>query len=339
MQLKTVTAPSPAFLRLNDYMSRQRELSLASGASLLIIHGDTIVHEWYEGHHDLSPDSRPIDVDSQFHLASVRKTYLGFAVSLAIEEGRIASVDDLAADYLEDADRTLLAGTTIRHLLTHTHGLQARGIQERVFPPGTDWSYNNAGMHLLFRIVGSVFGQPLAEVLRERVFEPLGFAQTGWRKERTEPLVWMNDDAYDGDQGADNNMFASTRELAYWGYLHLTKGLVDGRQIAPRGVFERVAGVTSPAELPADRPRNGFIWRVQDRPLDIAELGPTLPAGSYQSLGAYGCAVLVLPSHDAVAVRMLNQREKNPAGYDYLADIRGFGDVVKETLEYASIIK
>ncbi|MBM7569269.1 serine hydrolase domain-containing protein [Paenibacillus sacheonensis] len=339
MQLSNETASSPVFLRLNDYMSRQKELSLSSGASLCLIHRDAIVHEWYEGQHDRAPGSRRIDADSQFHLASVRKTYLGFAVSLAIEEGRIASVDDLAADYLADADRSLLAGTTIRHLLTHTHGLQARGIQARVFPPGTDWSYNNTGLHLLFRIVGNVFGKPLADVLRERVFEPLGFSQTGWRKERTERLVWMNDDRYDDDHGADNNMFASTRELAYWGYLHAAKGVVGGKQIVPSGVFERAAAVTSPEELPADRPRNGFIWRVQERPSDISELGPSLPAGSYQSLGAYGCAVLVLPSHDAVAVRMLNQCEKDPPGYDYLADIRGFGDVVKAALEYASIIK
>ena len=32
------------------------------------------MHEWYDGRSDSNPGSRPIDADSQFHLASIRKT-------------------------------------------------------------------------------------------------------------------------------------------------------------------------------------------------------------------------------------------------------------------------
>ncbi|MBO7744771.1 beta-lactamase family protein [Paenibacillus sp. MWE-103] len=328
-------SPAGAFRRLDAYMEETREL-LSTGSALCVVRGDAVVHEAYGGRHGAEPGSRPIDAASQFHLASVRKTYLGFAVSLAIEEGRIASLDDAAADYLEDAGEVPLEGITLRHLLTHTHGLRRGGEAGREFPPGTGWSYNNSGVNLLIRIVARVFGKPPAEVLRERVFRPLGFARTDWRAERTEELVWM-DEAYGTDDGSEANLFANARELAYWGALHLNGGGFAGVRIAPRRVFERAAAVASPEGLPARYPRNGFLWQVQAGPSERSELGPSLPAGAFQSLGVYGSAVLVLPSHGAAAVRMLNGFKPNPPGYDYLADIRRFGDLVLEALECASM--
>ncbi|GIP18084.1 hypothetical protein J40TS1_37260 [Paenibacillus montaniterrae] len=60
----------------------------------------------------------------------------------------------------------------------------------------------------------------------------------------------------------------------------------------------------------------------------MTELGDKLPIGSYQSLGITGCACLVIPELNVVAARMYNQTKPNPAGYDYLADIKTFGNMV-----------
>jgi len=47
------------------------------------------------------------------------------------------------------------------------------------------------------------------------------------------------------------------------------------------------------------------------------------------NLSAYfGNAVLVIPERNTVAVRMLNQTVRNPAGYDYVRDIQTFGNMV-----------
>ncbi|RAP77412.1 serine hydrolase domain-containing protein [Paenibacillus montanisoli] len=310
---------------INDYMRLTQQQLACSAAAICILQHGQIVHEWYAGTHEAGGGGRTVGPESQFHLASIRKTYLGFAVSLALEEGKIGSVDDEVTSYLELPDTELLRHTTIRHLLTHTHGL--KGGHTRMFPPGTDWSYNNSGVNLLIRLIENVYGCPLAELLQERVFEPLGFSATGWRKERSEQLVWMNE-TYAGERGDEANLFANARELAYWGQLHLTKGEAGGRQMFPRSVFERATTAASPASLPESLPRNGFFWWVQDLPRAMSELGDRLPAGSYQSLGIYGNAVLVIPQGNIVAVRMLNQSGENPPGYDYLADIKNFGNIV-----------
>jgi CubicO group peptidase (beta-lactamase class C family) len=319
-----------AFEELNQYTLGIKNVIAASAASTFVIHNERIVNEWYAGHHDhdrhdYRGNRRLVDAESRFHIASTRKTYLGFAISLALYEGKLNSVNDYVTEYLTELDKSLLGHTTIRHLLTHTHGLQ--GQHKRLFPPGTDWKYNNTGVNLLIRIIQQVFGQPLAQVLEERVFKPYGFIETGWLKENNEQLVWLNEDGM-GDQSAEANLYVSTRELAYWGYIHLTKGKFKGEQVIPSSVFEQAVSIATPSDLDEMLPRNGFFWWVQDRPRPLSELGHQLPVGSYQSLGLYGNALLVIPEYNVVAVRMYNQTAPNPPGYDYIKDIQHFGDMV-----------
>ncbi|MFD2614994.1 serine hydrolase [Paenibacillus gansuensis] len=180
---------------------------------------------------------------------------------------------------------------------------------------------------MLIKIIHKVFLQPLAVVIKERVLEPYQLLETGWRKDNHESLVWVNDSCA-GEQGEEANLFVSTRDLGFWGYLHLTKGNYEGKQILPTSIFEETIKIATPATLDDDLPRNGFFWWVQDRPQASSELGGRLPKGSFQSLGFYGNAVLVIPEYNVVAVRMLNQLNRNPAGYDYLQDIQTFGNMV-----------
>lgn len=318
------------FAELNAYVLEIKNQISASAAAVFVIHNDCIVNEWYAGYHDNSEGSRVIDAESRFNVASIRKTYLGFAISLALYEGKIKSLNDRVIEYLEDLNESVMRNTTIRHLLTHTHGLE--GPHHRSFPPGTNWKYNNAGVNLLIRIVQKLFDQPLAHVMEERVFRPYGFKETGWGKQQNDKLVWMNE-AYAGEQGGEANLFVSTRELAQWGYLHLTNGKMKGKQIMPSAIFEQAVSIVTPSYLDESLPRHGYFWWLQDQPRRLSELGNDLPAGSYQSLGFYGNACLVIPECRAVVVRMLNQTESNPPGYDYLKDIQTFGNLAYKCLQ------
>lgn len=319
-----------AFIELNDYVLQVKNKISATAAATYIIHNDRIVNEWYSGVHDNSKPSRLVDEESQFNVASVRKTFLGFAISLALHEGKVRSIDDLVVDYLNELDREALRHITIRHLLTHTHGLG--DLHNRMFLQGTDWKYNNTGVNLLIEIIRKLYKIPVSQLLEERLFSPMGFNQTGWRKENNEKLVWLNEQ-YKDDQGNQANLFMSTKELAYWGYLHLNKGAINGNQILPKEIFEQTTTIISPPDLEQQLPRNGFFWFVQDEPRSFTELGDKLPHGSFQSLGATGCACLVIPKCKTVAVRMYNQTGQNPLGYDYLKDIKTFGDLVCKYIE------
>ncbi|WP_420869608.1 serine hydrolase domain-containing protein [Cohnella ginsengisoli] len=324
------------FDSLNQTVLEIQNLVSSSAAAVLIIQNGVVVNEWYSGRHDHSEQSRKVDAKSQFNIGSIRKTYLGFAISLALQEGRLKGLDDFVSNYLDDVDDSVITGTTIRHLLSHTHGLYEP--LKRMFPAGTNWKYNNAGVNLLISIVQKVFDRPLASVINDEVLRRYGLTETGWRKEQSENLVWVNE-TYSGEHGGEANLFASTRDLAYWGYLHLTKGSYQGDQLLPKTIFQRAVEITTPSSLDDTLPRNGFFWWVQDRPRSMSELGQQLPKGSFQSLGIFGNALLVIPEYNVVAVRMLNQIERNPEGYNYLKDIQNFRNKVLECILSNEILK
>ena len=53
-------------------------------------------------------------------------------IAYALYEGKINSIDDEAIKYFKDFDHALLGKTTIRHLVTHSHGLEKR-MTEKFF--------------------------------------------------------------------------------------------------------------------------------------------------------------------------------------------------------------
>ncbi len=279
-----------------------------------------------------------VDADSHFNVASVRKTYLGFAISLLIEFGMIRSIDDEIGYYINEVP-DLIKGITIRHCLTHTHGLDiSEGEIVNSFLPGTDWAYTNVGINLLIELVQCVTGTSLANYIQHELLEPAGLVETGWRTQYEERLIYNYYDEQDNrvgpndsSAGDQSNLFVSARELALWGNLHLTKGKIQGEAIFSESIFNRITSLQTPETLPSHLPRQGFIWWLQ-RNTPLNQIGSNVPDDAYQILGITGCACLVIPKYQAVAVRMYNQLN-NKRDYNYLKDIREFGNKVIEALE------
>ncbi|MDZ7651384.1 MAG: serine hydrolase domain-containing protein [Burkholderiaceae bacterium] len=136
--------------------------------------------------------SVPVTTSTIFQTGSLAKQFTAVAVMLQAEDGKL-DLDDSIARYLPDAPATWKA-ITVRHLLTHTSGIpdyDARTLDYRKdytddelmqvafglpleFPAGSRWSYSNTGYVLLGAIVRKASGQFYGDVLRDRVFGPLG---------------------------------------------------------------------------------------------------------------------------------------------------------------------
>lgn len=314
---------------LDHYSSVCRTLGDTAHA-LFVIQGDKVVLEHYHGHH-FGAGSRQVQADSRFNVHSVRKSYLGLAVSIAISEGKM-HLDEEIPD---------LEGTTLRHLLTHTHGLRRDPATQkltRVSPAGTDWEYTNAGIEVATLLLEKAMGQTLSQLVKERVFDPLGFQETGWCNTPEERLVSsinrsdemalsFGGDPNDPAEGYERNLFVSARELAYWGYFHLKRGQINGQQIVPASVIDLASTVQSPLR---DNRQNGLCWWLNQNGHPQSELGDDLPSGSYQILGTSGCLLLVIPALVAVVVRM--QNKGNIPGFDYLHDVKSFGNLTARCL-------
>ncbi|OBZ07743.1 serine hydrolase [Bacillus sp. FJAT-26390] len=326
------------FKPLNEYVYGMQKETGATAAATYIIKSNAVVNEWYSGRHESFEQSRAVGERTQFNVASIRKTYLALAISLLMERGLIASIDDEISVYLTEY-KAVAEGVTLRHLLTHTHGLQAEGgAIGRAFPAGESFAYRNEGITMLIQLVAHLSGRTLSAFMRDHVFAGYQLHETGWRTANHEHLIYnyyKDHDTWvgpnDSDAGDQSNLFVSARDLAMWGYMHLAQGRINGEQLLPQRVFERVTSLQTPSGVPSHLPRNGFIWWLQSD-TDLNQLGERLPSCSYQILGITGCACLVVPKYDAVVVRMYNQLS-NANGYDYLSDIRQFGNLANDLLK------
>ena len=140
--------------------------------------------------------NRPARAGDRFRIGSVTKSFLATVVLQLVGEGRL-SLDDNLERWLPG----LVPGgerITVRQLLNHTSGLYnytddlpepPRRFRPRelvaiatghkpLFAPGTEFSYSNTNYILAGLLVERVTGQPLADQLERRIFQPLGLDDT-----------------------------------------------------------------------------------------------------------------------------------------------------------------
>lgn len=326
--------------KLISWVENIKEKNHSSATALCIIKDNKIVLEHYSGYHSNTSTSKNVTASSQFNVASARKSYLGFMVAYALYDGKINSIDDEAIKYFKDFDPTLLDKTTIRHLVTHSHGLGETddGTIFREFEAGQDWAYRDINVRMMTHLIYRLYNKSFPELLKERVFTPANFQETGWRIQQNENLVNVvnnpNEDAISEvgtvNDGTEKNLFVSAREFAYWGNLHLNQGMINGKQVVPKEVIKIATSLQSPAYKNNELPQNGLFWFVQNEPKQLSELGERVPKGSYQILGITGPTILVIPEYNVVVAKMYNKRY-NYGGDNYLYYLREFSNLVADT--------
>jgi CubicO group peptidase (beta-lactamase class C family) len=136
----------------------------------------------------------------RMRIGSTTKHFTAFVFMLLCEDG-LAGVDDEIGKYIPEIHEAS-RHVTMRQLMGHTSGLRDvvtismlfhgtgrvltdkdmlayyETIDDVDFAPGTHWSYNNGGYMLLSIAIERITGESLAEVLRKRVFEPVGMYST-----------------------------------------------------------------------------------------------------------------------------------------------------------------
>ncbi len=155
--------------------------------------------------------NQPMDTASVFHQASVTKLFTATLVLQLVEEGLLSLDDTLGA--LLPPMLHVPGNVKVRHLLKHRSGIadivanpnapnswllspntvwQPLSVMETfgddpLFAPGAAFSYSNSNYVLLGMIIEAVTGSSVAEVMRERFFDPLGMSTTSLRP--FEPLA------------------------------------------------------------------------------------------------------------------------------------------------------
>ncbi|MEU4701100.1 serine hydrolase domain-containing protein [Nonomuraea dietziae] len=137
--------------------------------------------------------------DSLFQIGSVTKVWTATQIMLLAEQG-LLTLDTPVAELLPEfrvADPEVTRTVTVRHLLTHTSGIDGdlfldtgRGddcVERYVeacaelaqnHPLGVTQSYCNSGFIIAGRLVERLTGQVWDQALREQIIEPLGLTHT-----------------------------------------------------------------------------------------------------------------------------------------------------------------
>jgi CubicO group peptidase (beta-lactamase class C family) len=231
---------------IDEYLARN------PATGLLIAKGDTILVERYQyARHDRH----------RFTSWSMAKTVTAMLIGIAIAEGRIRSVDDPAAAYVPALAGTEYGRTSLRHLLQMSSGVRfgetyrgwddtarlvaetyfqlgaggvdsVKAYNERVQPAGTRFAYASTETQVLGLALRSAVGRPLADYLREKIWEPMGAeADATWLVDRS------------GQEAAFCCLNAVLRDYARLGLLLAHGGTWRGREIIPAAWIEAATRV------------------------------------------------------------------------------------------------
>jgi serine-type D-Ala-D-Ala carboxypeptidase/endopeptidase len=190
------TADDPAIVA--DVVAVMVDRSIP-GAQVAIVMRDDAIWERSFGVRDLA-SSAPMTADTLIQVGSVTKIFTASLISELVAERAVNWSDSLGERLPGVVIRTDLADITLDELLTHTARLPANppnrvdvdGIMQpysiaqlyaslsdpavKLVQPGR--AYSNWGYALLGHVAEKAAGKRLEEMLRERIFEPLGMTSS-----------------------------------------------------------------------------------------------------------------------------------------------------------------
>jgi len=221
---------------IDDYLARNRT------TGLLILRGSSILVERYQ--YDRTPGHRMTSM-------SMAKTIVAMLVGIALAEGRIASLDDHAGQYVAELAGTPYGETAIRHLLSMSSGVRFSEVysgaddiallgrlsllgqsdggaatlapfRTRERPAGQRFHYASAETQALGLVLRAATGKPLADYLSEKIWRPMGAEANA---------SWLIDKG--GYETAYTGVNATLRDYGRLGLMLANDGKLGGRQVVP----------------------------------------------------------------------------------------------------------
>src|SRR5438046_8575945 len=203
--------------------------------------------------------------NTNFRLASVTKQFTAMAVLILAEQGKL-SLEDLLPKFFPEFPEYAKA-ITLRNLLTHTSGLPdyenhipdgttiplsdrdvlfiLRQQSKTDFPPGAQFHYSNSAYGLLALIVEKVSGKTFPAFVKEKIFNPLGMANSiayvaglscvpnraygyvngtsGWE---------LSDQSVTSAVLGDGGIYSSVADLFKWDQALYTEKLINQKMLA-----------------------------------------------------------------------------------------------------------
>jgi CubicO group peptidase (beta-lactamase class C family) len=287
--------------------------------ALLVIHDGRIVFEDYRNR--TTPEDRFISF-------SMAKTITALLVGLAVQDGRIASIDDPVSKYVPELKGGGYDGVSIRHVLQMRSGVAYEERYDfgekpslaaqihmnaiiankerfadrattigRTAEPGNRFNYATLDTAVLGWVVERATGEKLARYMSRRLWQPLGAEAHGF---------WIAD----GPEGVGRELSgmgynARLRDFGRLGMMLLNKGKANGRQVVPESwVTQQTTMIPFAASAALGLGKGyGFqTWQLDSEP------------GAYSAVGLAGQFIYVHPASNTVIVKLSHFPNPEPEG-------------------------
>jgi CubicO group peptidase (beta-lactamase class C family) len=270
---RAAAEPIVRYTFANEQRTIDEYLSRRPITGLLIAKGDTILVERYQyGRTD----------NQRLASFSMAKTVVGLLVGIAIEEGAIRSIDDVAETYVPELKQTVYGQTPIKALLHMRSGVYFREdyadptsdiytlarltleqdpggsiaavkrFNRRRAAPGQLFSYSSADTVVLGLVLAAATRRSVSEYAAEKLWQPLGAeANASWITDATGQEITF---AY---------FNAVLRDYARLGRMLAADGMSSGKSIVPKAWLR--ASMNEPVDTGSALTRYGYhIWLSAD---------------------------------------------------------------------------
>lgn len=228
---------------------------------------------------------------------SVAKSFLSALLGGLVADG-VIGLDTPVETYAPALAGSAYAGATVRQVANMTAGVTfdedylsffsdinkmgrevalggslddfTAGLTGRRDTPGNSWQYVSMDTHVLGMVIHGATGRPIADLLSERIIQPLGL--------EVEPY-YLTDGR--GTPFVLGGLNLITRDYARMGELFRLGGAVEGRRIIPADWVD--ASTRPQAQTPPGALGYGYQWWIP----------PDAEPGEFQAQGVYGQYIYV----------------------------------------------
>ncbi|HEX8696326.1 MAG TPA: serine hydrolase [Longimicrobium sp.] len=324
---------------LDAYIAKALAEWEVPGMALAVVRHDSVLVARGYGVRELGKPGR-VDENTVFDIASLTKSFTAAGAAVLVDEGKLAWDDPVRRwlPWMEFPDAYLTREVTLRDLLSHRTGLEAANFAYRFTgidrgetlrqvrwmrpqaPFRTRQVYNNILYAAAGEVTAAAAGTTWAELMRTRLFQPLGMGSTTAEEEPDRagnvasphapiggvqrPVRARNHQAISPAGG----VYSTAADMARWLRFQLADGVLDGRRVISAAAMAEMhhpwTVIPTTPEMRASRQVEGYAgyglgWNVMDyrgRPL-------LWHSGNSDGMPSY---MAILPKDGIGVVVMLN---------------------------------
>lgn len=282
---------------LTPYVNTLRELTHnEAGLAIGVTKGNQTIYARCFGYSNIAQEIK-VDFNTNFHIASVSKPFVAFAIAKLIEQKKI-TVEDKIIDLLPEF---IMEGVgydqiTVKHILTHHSGIPTNispddwtnpsfgenALDENLeiikthrldFEPGTQYRYSNSAFDILGLVISRASGMSFSDYITSQVLVPAGMNNTRYKikddslsDQRAmsysygiETQEW-HPYPYNEKLFPSSGILSNLNDMLKWTQIHIGKGTYQNNTVLQEEYFELL---TNPQNETPWGDQIGLSWFLQ----------------------------------------------------------------------------